>query len=236
MLTIVLGNVGTGKTLFLVMLAKLSKIKVVSNFNLKFCYVKFDLEKFLKAEYDNCLILLDEAYAYLESRVSASELNRLMSYMLFQSRKKSLDLVLSAQLVSSLDKRFRRLANTLIICGVKTNVEFQYRITSRDYNRTITKILPYENAKRFFNEYDTNEIIRPENAEVENFFRKKLSGKDKMSQITIISDEIIEKYPDIRITKSLVGLYFTANDLPKFLEKDTYTFIKLTQKKAELEV
>lgn len=232
MLTIILGNIGSGKTLFMVILAKYSKLKTISNFNLKFKYELFDLQSFLESKYDNCNIYLDEAYSYLESRLSISELNRLMSYMLFQSRKKSLNLVLSAQLLSTLDKRFRMLADMIILCNHidKTELPFKYKIISKGYNRIITKTISFEKAKDYFKMYDTNQIIQPINCQIEEFFKKQLSGKDKMEQIRLISDEILKKYPNKRITKSIVELYFMENDLPQFLMKQCYTFIKLNYK------
>jgi len=229
MLCIVLGNVGTGKTLFLTMIGKHSQLKIVSNYTLNYKYDDFDVDKFIKAEYDNCSIFLDEAYTYLESRVSLSELNRLMSYILFQSRKKSLNIYLTAQLLSTIDKRFRQMANIIITCNNNERMQrYEYTIFYRDIQKTIKINLDYQKAEQYYNLYDTNQVIQPPNTN--NYFVKKLNGKDRMDQIKQICEDLKEEYQNKRITKGFVDLFILENDLPSFLAQNVFSYLQLHKK------
>ena len=227
MLITVLGNLGSGKTLFLVMNAYFSpKLDIVSNFKLKFenrPYIPFDLKKFLRCEYDNCIILLDEAYNYIESRISTNEINRIMSYMLFQSRKKNVTIYITAQLFSTIDRRYRELSDMIVTAENTSDFNYTINFGAKTKRFSISK----ENAKQFFDMYDTNEVIKLVDKKT-TFDLKK--GSDKMSEIELYALEIIEYYKSEEIenvTRNLVDLYFTSKDYPKFLEKDTFTMIKL---------
>lgn len=228
MLITILGNLGSGKTLFMVINAFFSSnLPIVSNFKLNFGNKKeiepFDLKKFIRAEYENCIILLDEAYNYLESRISSNELNRIMSYILFQSRKKNVTLYITAQLYSSIDKRFRQLTDMLIIAN-KTN-RFNYTIT--DFNSTKSFSITFEKAAQFYQMYNTNEIIQIQNKKI---IFNNLTSENKMSEIQFLADEIIEFYKKdeiTNITSNLVDLYCMSYEIPKFMVKPTFTAIKL---------
>lgn len=110
MLISVTGNLGTGKTLFLSLLGKVSEgeIPIYGNYSLNLDkYTEIDVEDLESIQ--GGLLLIDEAYQWLESRVSSSELNRYLSRFVFKSRKKGFDIVMSSQLESSIDLRARHL-------------------------------------------------------------------------------------------------------------------------------
>lgn len=229
----VLGNLGAGKTLFCVMVNYYSELPVVSNFRLAYddreCEV-FDLNTFLRAEYENCNIILDEAYNYLESRISQSELNRIMSYILFQSRKKNVTIYLTAQLFSTIDKRYRELSELLVI-ATKTPRKYVYYLC--DHDRVKKMYVGLDKAKEFYNYYDTNEVIFEHDERLE--FRLKDSDA-KFTDINGIVESVREHYNAMkikRITKDMVKLYFTLNGLPNFLVSDTYTLLSLGNKKSK---
>ena len=116
---LILGGLGSGKTLFMTILAKMIAKPIFSNYALKFSDIAvkpLEIEKLFHSEYQNCCVLMDEAYIYLESRISGSEMNRCLSYVLFQSRKRGVILILTAQLSSSVDVRFRELVDIVIHC------------------------------------------------------------------------------------------------------------------------
>lgn len=229
MLTVISGNLGTGKTLFLTMIGYYSDKAVVSNFKTNFPNkksIEFDVNKFMRCEYENCIILMDEAYIYLESRLSGSEKNKLMSYILFQSRKKTVDLYLTVQLRSTIDKRYRELTDVYMLADL-TDLTYNYLIKTRGNKYFGLIKLLKRKVIPLYAMYDTNEVILPdENA----LLNQTLSGKEKMNETTIIGDKIMEEFPKTQLTRDFVDLYFLKNELPKFLKGYTYTYIRNTLK------
>lgn len=234
MLITILGNLGSGKTLFMVVISYFSQKPIVSNFEVKFSnriIEKFNLNKFVQAKYENCIILLDEAYTYLESRVSANELNRIMSYILFQSRKKNVELYLTTQLLSTIDKRYRELSDVFIVAQRDQNENFCYYIT--DKQKTVKLCLDYMKMLPFFELYDTNQIILTNNQKI-LFDTKDESQKDE--EIEKQADIIEEFYNNeglTNITKSMVQLYAMKKGLPNFLVESIFATLKIRKKKKE---
>jgi len=233
MLTSILGDLGAGKTLLTIMASYYSKLPIVSNFKVEIpnreC-IEFDTHKFLKAEYENCIVIIDEAYNYLEARVSSRELNRQMSYILFQSRKKNVDIYITAQLFSTIDLRFRQLSD-IIIYALRPNIpfcDFTYFIQNKLKVKKIR--IKYEKAIPFFSYYDTNQVVF-ERDEKLDFTLK--NGNQKEIQIEEYANEIMDYYEfdkGNKITSNMVKLYFTTHDLPKFLINEVYTVISLKKK------
>lgn len=167
------------------------KSKVVSNYHLNISnYTPFDISTFINKKYNNCMILLDEGYIYLDSRMSMSEKNRLMSYVLFQSRKKNVDIYITLQIYGSIEKRFRELTDYIINC--KTVIGgFKYTIFKPNVPfQTKSVFLPFYRAYPFMKLYDTNEIV-----EEEEFSNGMFLTKDQQNQyVEKISDEINTAY------------------------------------------
>lgn len=225
MLTIISGDLGAGKTLLLTIIGKLSKKKVIANYNVGYKHEKFSLYKFANAEYDDATILIDEAYSILESRTSMSSRNKALSYILFQSRKKSLDMYLTVQLNSTVDVRYRDLADRMIyaygLIKIKGEVYFKYIMINAKKRQSVA-YLPAEKAKMFFKDFDTNQVIEP--IEQKEMVKTLKTQKEKMQDIENIAKAIIKKYKSERITKSKVKLYLFENQLPRsYLE---YVYVK----------
>lgn len=230
MLGIVCGNLGSGKSLFLTILAIFSKKQVISNFTLNTNYEKFDITKFINAEYDNCMILLDEVYQYIDSRNSQMDMNRFFSYILFQSRKKSIDLYLAAQLVGTIDVRFRSLADCVVNCE-KSNEGFVYTIFApSNVNENFVSVLPYEKAEKFFKFYDTNEIIFDVKPNEQLKFMK---PKEKMKKIKLIAKDIIaefkkkDKGKKKKISRAFVSVYCMEKGLDSRIVSDIHNYLKV---------
>ena len=232
MLTVITGNLGSGKTLFLTILGTVSTKQVISNYNLGFPYKKFSMFDFAEGKYDNAIVLIDEAYSILESRNFMSSGNIALSYILFQSRKKSLDLVLTVQLNSTLDVRFRQLADIMITCvGLvkrKEEIYFKYILFPRG---KIEKnlYLKLENAKKYFNLYDTNQIIQP--IKRDKLLAEILNPKEKMKKVKEIAEIILQKYLGKKITRSTIKYELFKNQFPDSL-KD-YIFEEIRQKREK---
>lgn len=235
MLTVISGNLGTGKTLFLTIVGYFAKTKIISNFKLNYPNNKivdeFDIKKFVNCEYEDCIIFLDEAYAYLESRLSNSNLNLIMSYILFQSRKKSVNLYLTCQLTSTIDLRFRQLTQCYI-CAELTEFSYQYTIITKSNNLQIK--FDKEKVKSFYQFYNTNEVILPMKGKINALI---VDSTSRYEEVVRISHLILNENPEkTKISKKFISLYLLKNDLPSFLESNIHSYITEYLKNNEIEV
>lgn len=163
----IVGKMGGGKTLlmtyFLLVLRAELKLKVLANYSLKFPYEKIDMETLLDPKNEqmrNCAIGLDEFWLFADSRNSASKVNKLISYILLQSRKRNVEIFVTAQRYDQLDKRFRSNADYIVYCkkGTKPN-KFRFTIIPRDNPNNMKE---YQiDGSTIYGMYDTNEIIDP---------------------------------------------------------------------------
>jgi hypothetical protein len=108
----------------------------------------------------DALVIIDEAYLWLDSRRSASKANRDVSYLVLQSRKRGFDILYAAQVRSSVDLRLRDLSEMWVYCEKQEN-GFHYTEIWR--SSTIPKIrerfLPRASAEKVFPYFDTREIV-----------------------------------------------------------------------------
>lgn len=205
MLVSVNGFPGAGKTLLLTAFAWMSrgKIPIYSNFNLRMKGATLITIEDLEGIEDG-LILIDEAYLWLESRISGSELNRYMSRIVFQSRKRGLDIFTSEQVHGSIDLRFRSLEDLTIYAFGMNNRQtaFQYIFSGYGVNKPFS--LPMKTAEKLFPKFDTLEfpetratIYEPKKYNqniktVVNKIYRKYGKKEKLSQ-NMIKDFMMEK-------------------------------------------
>lgn len=224
MLISVLGNLGTGKTLFLAYISTKFNRKVYSNFELKNkFYEPLKVIDLLNLP-NNIEVFIDEAYTWLESRVSSKALNRYLSYILLQSRKRTINIYITAQLFSTVDLRFREQSNILILCK-KIDEGFHYKIFNRDNNSMKAVILPFEKAKIFYQVYDTYEIIEP-------FEKRKLEFQLISSDTELllntskkIAFELHNKIKDDKYTHQNVKLALLENGFEPQYEPYVYAFL-----------
>lgn len=160
MLISIKGPIGYGKTLLAVILAYYSEKEVWSNFQIDIPRYH-DLEIIDLMDLQNgIIVIIDEAYTWLESRTSLSTLNRYLSYIIFQSRKRTIDIIITSQMFSSVDIRFREQSNIIIDCK-RVDDDFYYTFKDIGKNIISTFLLPFNKAKKFFSLYDTLEIVEP---------------------------------------------------------------------------
>lgn len=174
MLMLVCGNIREGKTLLVVDMANTlhlqnvdcgTSVPVYGNFKMFYPEAKFvDVDILLDVGLSDCFLGLDEVYTWLESRVSSSNLNRYVSYFIFQSGKLNVDVGATAQLGSSVDLRFFDLAHILVLAfNDKVNRRFVYDFIVRcgRGSRSCVKTLSYESAEKFWDMYVTCEPVAP---------------------------------------------------------------------------
>lgn len=230
MLSVFEGFMGSGKTLLTVIIAFLSSKnknkKIICNFHLKgINYELLDINKFLRQEYENALIIIDEAYVYFESRTSMSIANRLSSYILFQSRKKGIEIILTFQLLRTIDVRFRELIDIYVNCN-KTLNGFKYTYYNFHTKIISENLLSFENASKFYQYYDTYEVIQDK--------KMKIDIQSQKEKNKIIEDyaKYILKHND-KITLNTVKLFCFKNEINKSLIQIIYAQVKELQKECQ---
>jgi len=156
----ILGPIRSGKTLLSVYLATKFKRDVYSNFKLDLPNYKELTLSVLGNLPNDVNVYIDEGYTWLESRISGSKLNKLISYLLFQSGKRGLDIYITAQLFSSVDLRFREQSSLIVYCQ-KIKGNFYYTIHNRENDTCKTLVLTKKIAEKYYPLYDTLEIVEP---------------------------------------------------------------------------
>jgi hypothetical protein len=162
------------------------------------------------------MALFDEAYAWLESRLAGRDSNRFFSYVLFQSRKRGLDMLMTNQLISTVDIRFRSMINVEVLCEA-TEKGFEYvfrRISRRRISRPKTYLMPFELAEMVYPLYDTEERISTLD-EKELLLSISRDKSDIMADVDEHADKLISMYPITAIRKGFVSDYCMRNDVPK---------------------
>ena len=226
MLCLVLGDLGSGKTLFLAYVASHTPdIPILSNFPLKLSnYQVLEPENLLSLKYKEALILIDEGYTEIESRTSGNSRNLYWSYILFQSRKRGLDFYVASQLASTLDIRFRDMANIIIFCD-KQKQGFIYHILKQSalHPSETTRILSYEKAEKLYPIYETKKpVMPPQMQELQMDF----IIQDKV-KLTGMIDRALNEIGDIgKITRERVELALLEKGYPKRLAKYVYAKLK----------
>jgi len=133
----IIGERGSGKTVFIMLCAEdafLGHREIYLNFDCKLHHKEIILEQLVRLELKNALIGIDEAHIIADSRQSGSTLNRLLSYVIYQSRKIDVDVLLVSQFSTGVDIRLRDTADYHVICEKLPNeIGFLYSICKRDY-------------------------------------------------------------------------------------------------------
>ncbi|MEM3871861.1 MAG: AAA family ATPase [Nitrososphaeria archaeon] len=172
------GKMGSGKTLFATALAYASYKsgeKIYSNYNLNFPHEIINLDTMLKMELQNATVVIDEIYIFMESRRSSSDINLILSYFIFQTRKRGVNLIYTAQKYSSVDIRLRELTDYVALAEKeKDNNIFHYTIYKLDTLAHPEQVINLKIGEQAFNFlktlYKTDEIIDFRQAQV---FRKR---------------------------------------------------------------
>ncbi len=164
------GGMGGGKTLSAVYECYQyyrNGMTVFSNIGLKFPHQPFTLNKFLEMTKDNnsmknAVILIDEAHIWIDSRSSMSKRNKLISYLINQSRKRSIRILYTTQSFNLIEKRLRDRTDILTHCKKKTlnGVDYIIQESLIGVNEPQTKIRKRKlQAKPVYGLYDTDEIV-----------------------------------------------------------------------------
>lgn len=247
-LWVILGRKGMGKTIFLTREAVNSNRGAWANYKLHIDNFKpLSISDLLNLPI-NIGIYVDEAYTWLESRISGSVLNRYMSYIIFQLRKTYCDMFLSAQKFSTLDVRVRLEADKIVKCKRKDNGirpkdkledgknelgievpyyyfwDYEYTILDTESWKKRTYVMKYEKATQYFDLYDTREVIEPAYKEQMELELLKDNPSKLLDKCVEVADEIIEDINEI--TRETVKFALMKNGFSPAYEPFVYNILK----------
>ncbi|KKL98102.1 hypothetical protein LCGC14_1827730 [marine sediment metagenome] len=111
-------------------------------------------------ELSHCVFLLDEAYLFMDSRLSSSQINRLFNAFTFQSRKREVDIFLTTHDIMRIDRRIRSNIDIRISCRFNPTTQ-RVTLRMRDMHTGWRKRVLIS-APAVYPYYSTEEIVRPQ--------------------------------------------------------------------------
>lgn len=163
MLTVITGNMRSGKTLLAIILATTTDREIVANIHLKPAFPKpwteLDVAKLFRNEYTHAFILIDEAWSYFHARRSQTTENIAFGGMLMQSGKGDNHLILTTQRFQSIDINFRDLV-TEHIHVERSGKWIKYTMVTQEHpDQVVEKFMDLDKCGSYFAMYDTKEIV-----------------------------------------------------------------------------
>lgn len=212
-LILILGDRGSGKTLLLTWFLLKSKDDFYSNYKIYQDEQKTVLNKRYHELHPQELLHLDmspkkvgitEAYEYFESRLGMGSFQRYMSYIVFQSRKRKMDFIIDTQLDDTIDHRYTRLCDYIIIAEADID-GFNYYITNKKFNDEFK--ITFKQAEKFWNLYDSWEVVMT--PQIEELGKQiEVTDKPKLKEkLKALEEKFIAEYgnlPPKKITHAIV--------------------------------
>lgn len=199
------GDVGTGKTLLTTGIAMAADDRpILANYNLEHpCFEEVTPRKLANINRPT-LVLLDEAYTWLESRIPGAVLPLFMSYILFQSRKRSVDIITTCQIPGSVDLRYRELADYWIE-ATNDGEYYTYQVVKNSRQEqypTSWLKLSHKDAEQIYPYYNTYQTVGDLGPMLDA-----INPSDCLPEAHRIADEILAAYPGRKWTKSALTDY-----------------------------
>lgn len=165
----VIGGIGSGKTLtatYLCYKGCLNGRKIYTNIGFRFKSEKLSKSFFTNysesgKQINDCIVFLDEAYIYLDSRMGMTEMNKTLSYFILQTRKKNVTLIITTQHIGQVDLRLRNNLDGIIYPKLYKNFKnsgvdvCKYAI---QYPSGKNKTFMFK-ANPIYEQYDTKEVV-----------------------------------------------------------------------------
>lgn len=235
---LVVGIKGSGKnTIIAIIETKIKKKPIYSTFKLDHpMYKPLSLVGMLNLP-SKVLLNIDEAYTWLESRHSSKYTNIYLSHVNLQLRKSDRDIFITAQMLSSIDKRFREHYDYMVHCSRMPNENKDWRkwdflfIFKNNITGQISPMgLKYEDAKPYFKLFDTYEIQEAP-AKSRMIFELLKTEPDRLLSESIRFANIIKsdfdtkKYPNITPTKDLVTASLMRHKIDAIWTKNVHLIL-----------
>ena len=192
MLICITGGLGSGKTLGMTAWAcKFScmggMLPIISNYKIEvdghidtiLLQDEEDMIRMIKlVKREKGILLIDEAYKFLDSRLSMNKRNVYLSQFFMFLRKLNLITIVTIQSFRMIDIRVREIIDVLIVCR-KINKGFEQRIFDYQLGKQVKRLcLREEVMKEVYEMYDTFEMVKefkfPEREEEFNKFMDRL--------------------------------------------------------------
>lgn len=163
------GGLGSGKTIIMVRYLnkdyKLYHRSIKANLWLDFPHEKLNIKQMLSNEQQlkNVSVGIDELTVFADCRNSMSELNKLISYFVLQTRKRNVCLYFTTQDFGMVDKRIMRHTLIRIHCMKVKGANHLRHYEIHDIRDSLFN-MPQEfimDIRPYFEMYNTDEIIQP---------------------------------------------------------------------------
>lgn len=114
---------------------------------------------------------IDEIHVWLDSRMHGTKRNRVASYMLTQTRKRSVDVMYTTQFLHQVEKRVRDNTDVVVECRNRNrerdmgkplseqNPDIVLTIIDKGREKVFQRRIPTIRAKRIAQMYDTNQVV-----------------------------------------------------------------------------
>jgi hypothetical protein len=188
-------------------------------------YNELNPEDLFRMETKPAIISITEAYEFFESRLGMGSFQRYMSYMVFQSRKARKHFIIDTQLDDTIDHRFTRLCDYIIVSELE-NWGFHYYLSNK---RDIVEFgIKFKDAEKFWDYYDSWEIVTT--PQIENLGEQigtlnKPKLKEKLKQLEKRFKEEFGELERKKITHGLVETFLLEAEESDVYE--SYLYAKL---------
>lgn len=187
MLVGIFGNLGSAKTLTATMLSWLYKHKkgafVASNFRNECADLVLSAEELLMQiselgiGYEQRALFLDELGRILSATDWYTDVNTILGKIFTESRKRGFDIIYTSQSAMMVDRNVRRITDIVLLPEYN---EKTTKVTVEPYEMKGLFWLPQDDLKflgsRYFDMYDTNEIIEPNKQAIVKYYADKLKN------------------------------------------------------------
>lgn len=112
-------------------------------------------------QFKKAFFILDEVHAYIDSRMSASKKNVIISYFILQTRKRNVRLGYTTQFIDQVDKRLRQPTEVMVQCANILGEKGLYQSNTVIHKETGRIYKDNFFANDYFDYYDTDEIVNP---------------------------------------------------------------------------
>ena len=165
MIGIIIGAQGSGKTTLLSYIlykAYEKNFTIYSNFDFALPHETVTMKEItslVSENIQNACIGIDEAEAVIDSRTSQSRFNRIMSYWVYQSRKRNNALYLCSHILGAIDMRVRREATHLFRCHGYDATTDTLRYLAMDLQNGKNSLHVLSHTSFLFQLFDTRQKI-----------------------------------------------------------------------------